>query len=80
MGLQTMSTFDSNLSFNAMRKRWHQLERPNRAADDELNVDECIRIPMADGIELMVSQDRQLPSPRQLVEIALYLRKVFDRR
>jgi DNA-binding transcriptional MerR regulator len=79
LGPQTVSIFDSNLSFNAMRKRWHQLEQANRTPEAELNVEECIRIPMADGIELMVSQDRQLPSPRQLAEIALYLRKVFDR-
>ena len=45
--------------------------------DDALDPKECIRIPMARGVELMVSQDRPLPSPRQLVEIALHVRKAF---
>jgi hypothetical protein len=35
---------------------------------------------MARGVELMVSQDRPLPSPRQLVEIALHVRKAFGDR
>ena len=39
-----------------------------------------MRIPMTAGVELMVSRDKPLPSPRQLVEIALYIRKVFGDR
>lgn len=48
--------------------------------DDELDPADCIRIPMAEGVKLMVSQDRPLPSPRQLVEIALHIRKAFGSR
>ena len=35
---------------------------------------------MADGVELMVSHDKPLPSPKQLVELALQIRKVFGSR
>jgi DNA-binding transcriptional MerR regulator len=71
-------------SYEAMRERW-RASAPNAEAaprddDDELDPADCIRIPMADGVELMVSQDRALPSPRQLVEIALFIRKTFGGR
>ena len=75
LGLQAMATFD------IWRRHLHGRDRPSREeGGDALDPDECIRIPMAEGVELMVSQDRPLPSPRQLVEIALYIRKVFGGR
>jgi hypothetical protein len=48
--------------------------------EDELDPTHCIRIPMADGVELLVSNDKPLPSPKQLVDIALQIRKVFQKR
>lgn len=75
LGLQVMAAFD------AMRRSWRGAEEPDReGGDDALDPNECIRIPMAKGVELMVSRNRQLPSPRQLVEIALYIRKIFGDR
>jgi DNA-binding transcriptional MerR regulator len=75
VGLRAMATFD------VVRERWHREEHTNRKAEnDELDPADCIRIPMAKGVELMVSQDSTLPSPRQLVEIALHIRKVFGNR
>jgi DNA-binding transcriptional MerR regulator len=75
LGLKAMETHD------AMRRQLGLGRSPERAeGDDELDPADCIRIPMADGVELMVSQDRPLPSPRQLVEIALHIRKAFAGR
>ena len=75
LGLRAMEAHDE------MRRRWG-LGRPDRRADedDELDPADCIRIPMADGVELMIAQDRPLPSPRELVEIALHIRKAFGKR
>jgi DNA-binding transcriptional MerR regulator len=39
-----------------------------------------MRIPMAQGVDLLVADDKPLPSPKQLVDIALYIRKVFGDR
>jgi DNA-binding transcriptional MerR regulator len=79
VGLQAMA------GWAALRERSRALTggRAKPAApgeDDELDPADCLRIPMIDGVELMVSRDRALPSPRQLVEIALYVRKVFGSR
>jgi DNA-binding transcriptional MerR regulator len=77
LGLQAMASFDT------LRRQWHGDKQTSREAeddDDALDPGECIRIPMARGVELMVSQDRSLPSPRQLVEIALHVRKAFGDR
>jgi DNA-binding transcriptional MerR regulator len=75
LGLQVMMAFD------AMRRSWRAAEQPaQEGGDDALDANECIRIPMTQGVELMVSQNRPLPSPRQLVEIALYIRKMFGDR
>ncbi len=77
LGLQVMTSFDT------LRRQWHgvgQASRKDEDSDDVLDASQCIRIPMTDGVELMVSQDRPLPSPRQLVEIALHVRKVFGNR
>ena len=74
LGLQVMTNFD------ALRRQWHGEKQTSRDDEDALDASECIRIPMAEGVELMVSQDRPLPSPRQLVEIALHVRKVFGDR
>ena len=78
LGLQAMTSFD------ALRRQWQGDKQTSREDDDDdddaLDPGECIRIPMARGVELMVSQDRSLPSPRQLVEIALHVRKAFGDR
>jgi DNA-binding transcriptional MerR regulator len=77
LGLQAMVNMD------ALRRQWRgekQTSREDDDDDDALDPKECIRIPMARGVELMVSQDRPLPSPRQLVEIALHVRKAFGDR
>jgi DNA-binding transcriptional MerR regulator len=77
LGLQAMTSFD------ALRRQWQgdkQTSGEDEDDDDALDPGECIRIPMARGVELMVSQDRSLPSPRQLVEVALHVRKVFGDR
>lgn len=75
VGLQAMATFDT------LRGQWHGDKKAGREdADDELDASECIRIPMTEGVELMVAQDKPLPSPRQLVEIALHIREVFGNR
>jgi len=75
LGLQAMATFD------VLREQWRRKVRTGRdREEDELDPADCIRIPMAEGVELMVSQDRPLPSPRQLVEIALHIRKAFGNR
>jgi MerR HTH family regulatory protein len=50
------------------------------AEEDGLDPSRSIRIPMAEGVELLVAEDRALPSPRQLVEIALFIRKIFGKR
>jgi DNA-binding transcriptional MerR regulator len=78
LGLQAMTTFDA---LRRQRQGDKQISREDEDdALDALDASECIRIPMAEGVELMVSQDRPLPSPRQLVEIALHVRKVFGNR
>ena len=77
LGLQAMVNMDT------LRKQWRGEKRTSREDeddDDALDPKECIRIPMARGVELMVSQDRPLPSPRRLVEIALHVRKAFGER
>jgi DNA-binding transcriptional MerR regulator len=75
LGLQAMATFD------VLREQWRRKVQTGRdREEDELDPADCIRIPMAEGVELMVSQDRPLPSPRQLVEIALHIRKAFGNR
>jgi DNA-binding transcriptional MerR regulator len=77
LGLQAMVNMDT------LRRQWRgekQASREDDDDDDALDPKECIRIPMARGVELMVSQDRPLPSPRQLVEIALHVRKAFGDR
>ena len=75
LGLQAMQDYD------AMRRQWGSTGSPPRQGDDgDLDPANCLRIPMADGVELLVSNERRLPSPRQLVEIALHIRKAFDYR
>jgi len=78
VGLQAMARYET------WRERW-RAHAPNAKArspdeDEDLDPAECLRVPMADGVELMIARDRRLPSPRQLVEIALYIRKVFGDR
>lgn len=74
LGLKAMEAHDE------MRRRWGLGRTAPRTDDEELDPADCIRIPMADGVELMVSQDKPLPSPRQLVELALQIRKIFGHR
>jgi len=77
LGLQAMVNMDT------LRRQWRGEKQASQEADDDddaLDPKECIRIPMARGVELMVSEDRPLPSPRQLVEIALHVRKAFGER
>jgi DNA-binding transcriptional MerR regulator len=58
------------------RARWHA-----EPQDEELfDAAEALRIPMADGVDLLIDRDRRLPSPKQLVDIALYIRKIFGDR
>ncbi|HEX4183368.1 MAG TPA: MerR family transcriptional regulator [Caulobacteraceae bacterium] len=58
---------------------WPAPEYPPEDESDGLNLASAIRIPMADGVELLVDPDKPIPSPRQLVEIALLIRKAFGR-
>jgi hypothetical protein len=75
LGLRVMETFIG------IRPCSTESENTNQhSEDEELDPETCIRIPLAKGVELMVSKDQPLPSPRQLVQIALYIRKVFGRR
>ena len=75
LGMPAMASMD------ALRRSWSGMDRARAEdADESLDPAECIRIPMAEGVELMVAQDRPLPSPRRLVEIALHIRKVFGER
>lgn len=74
LGLRVMEAHDE------LRRRWGAGQAAPRIDDDELDPANCIRIPMADGVELMVAQDRPLPSPKQLVELALQIRKIFGQR
>lgn len=66
----------------ALRAVWYGQPESgeNGPEEDGLDPAQAIRIPMADGIELLVAEDRALPSPRQLVEVALFIRKIFGKR
>jgi len=72
-GLRTMAAWD------ALRGGW--ASRP-RSPDEDAGLDpaDCLCIPMIEGVELMVSKDKPLPSPRRLVEIAFFIKKVFGER
>src|SRR5450755_1011769 len=61
IGLQAMETFD------VLRRDW-QRDRPSVKRDED-DAAGSIHIPIADGVELIVSNNRLLPSRRQLVEI-----------
>ncbi len=73
VGLRAMAAWD------ALRAGWAS-RSPGRHEDGGLDPADCLCIPMIDGVELMVSKDKALPSPRQLVEIALYIKKIFGDR
>jgi DNA-binding transcriptional MerR regulator len=49
-------------------------------ADGELDPRSAIRIPMADGIELLIDRGRTLPSPKVFVDIAMFIRTCFGER
>ena len=75
LGLKAMENYE------AMRRQWGSAASPSqRSEDGDLDPADCLRIPMTDGVELLVSNERPLPSPRQLVEIALHVRKAFGGR
>jgi hypothetical protein len=75
LGLQVVERWD------AVRRSWSGAGRASTDAEEgELNPSDCLRIPVADGVELLISNDRPLPSPRELVEVAFLVRKVFGRR
>jgi DNA-binding transcriptional MerR regulator len=67
-------------SFDALTRRWGGRKAPKAGDDAELDPADCVRIPMAENVELMISRDQDLPSPRQLVELALQIRKIFHGR
>jgi hypothetical protein len=75
LGLRAMQAYDA-----VWRRAGFAGSAPSGGEDGELDPENCLRIPMAEGVELLVSQDRRLPSPRELVEIALHIRKVFGER
>jgi DNA-binding transcriptional MerR regulator len=56
------------------------MSRPRLRDDDELDPDTAVRVPMAKGVELLVDPDIEMPSPKDLVEIALLIRKLFGER
>ncbi|WP_049973739.1 helix-turn-helix domain-containing protein [Azospirillum sp. B4] len=74
LGLQVTSVWDALLHRNSPDVA-HDSE-----ADNELDPSKCIRIPMADGVELLVSEETPLPSPKQLVEIAMQIRRLFRQK
>jgi len=75
LGLRAMQAYDA-----VWRRAGSNVSAPGGAEEGELDPEDCLRIPMAQGVELLVSHDRRLPSPRELVEIALHVRKVFEGR
>jgi hypothetical protein len=54
--------------------------RGRKLRPGELDPDTAVRIPMADGVELLVDPEREMPSPKDLVEVALLIRKTFGER
>lgn len=58
---------------------WRPPPRTDPPDDETLDLRRAIRIPMAEGVELLVDPDRPLPSPRRLVEIAFAIRRAFER-
>lgn len=52
-------------------------EEPEEESDGGLDATTAIRIPLAPGVELLVAPDVTLPSPRRLVELAMYVRRLF---
>lgn len=46
-------------------------------AEEALDVETAVRIPLAPGVELLVAPDIDIPSPRRLVELAMTVRRLF---
>jgi DNA-binding transcriptional MerR regulator len=73
--------------FNAMREAWRvrQFDESHRQGDqgDDDSDDDVpagvLRIPMAEGVDLLIDPDRRIPSPKDLVDLALHVRRLFDR-
>ncbi len=79
LGLKAMEHYESQ------RLAWAKAARaaaePEAAEPEEpVELEGFMRIPMAEGVDLLVDENRRLPSPKQLVDIALYIRKVFGDR
>lgn len=79
LDLETIRTGGEGM---ALLKQWRATAEPADDAEaapapEELDPATAIRIPMADGVELLVDPERPMPSPRRLVEIALLIRKAF---
>jgi DNA-binding transcriptional MerR regulator len=47
-------------------------------APERIDLRTATRIPMADGVELIVKKGMTMPSPKDLVDIALLVRKKFE--
>jgi DNA-binding transcriptional MerR regulator len=45
--------------------------------DEEIDLADATRIPMAPGVELVVARGVPLPSPRRLVDLAMAVRRLF---
>ena len=54
--------------------------RGRKLRPGELDPDTAVRVPMAEGVELLVDPGIEMPSPKDLVEIALLIRKRFGQR
>jgi DNA-binding transcriptional MerR regulator len=84
LSLGKSPAFKAAISKIAQAKAMAKRRRAEELDDDEpaerLDARSAIRIPMADGVELMVDPDRKMPSPKDLVDIALLIRKIFDRK
>jgi hypothetical protein len=63
---------------SSKRRRAEEPDEDEKA--DRLDARSAIRIPMADGVELMVDPDLKMPSPKDLVDIALLIRKIFGKK
>ena len=54
--------------------------RGRKLRPGELDPDTAVRVPMAEGVELLVDPGIEMPSAKDLVEIALLIRKRFGQR
>jgi DNA-binding transcriptional MerR regulator len=64
----------------ALARQRHAEDPDEDEKPERLDARSAIRIPMADGVELMVDPSLKMPSPKDLVDIALLIRKTFGKR